>query len=85
MDELSQCLAALENPKYKWRTVDGVSRETGIPTETVRQLLESVPDKVIRSRIPDLEGRVLYTTRRHYRRTNSPLVRIMDSFRSTST
>ena len=57
---------ALEDPRWDWRTVEGLSRDTGLPLDYIRTTLESSSDEVIRSRTPDAEGRALYTTRRHY-------------------
>ncbi|MFQ5961142.1 MAG: hypothetical protein ACE5MG_07080 [Candidatus Methylomirabilales bacterium] len=75
-------LKALGNPKYNWRTCEGVSHETGIDVETVGRIVESMPDLIIRSRIPDEKGRPLYATRKHYKETHGLLDRFLDQFRS---
>ena len=85
MEERERVLAALANPRYSWRTVEGVSRDTGLDPGRVLQLIEDMPDLVIRSRIPDARGRVLYATREHYKKMHSPVERLFDQFRSTST
>ena len=36
----SEVLKALENPKFRWRTVGGVSGDTGIPDRAVREILQ---------------------------------------------
>lgn len=85
MTELERILTALANPSYRWRTIAGLSKETGIPESRVRELVEGTPDKVIRSRIPDAQGRPLYTTRAHYKQTHTAWERLVDQVRSTST
>jgi hypothetical protein len=72
-------LRALENPEWEWRTVTGVAAETGLDPEEVVGILEESPDEVIRSEVPDARGRPLYTTRRHYRRTQNVLNRFRRS------
>ena len=67
MEDKERVLAALANPRYSWRTVDGVGRETGLDSVQVLRIIEGMPDLVMRSRIPDAQGRALYTTRAHYR------------------
>ncbi len=85
MDDRQRVLVALSNPSYSWRTSEGVSRETGLDPARVLQIIEGMPDLVIKSRIPDAQGRALYATREHYRKTHSPVERFFDQFRSTST
>ncbi len=75
-------LEALSNPEYEWRTIDGVSRETGLDSAEVSSIVQDLPTLVLRSRIPDNKGRDLYTTRKHYRKTHGPVSRMLDQFRS---
>lgn len=65
-----QIIRALEDDRYEWRTVDGVSEQTGVPVVEVQDLLESLSQVIVRSSIPDETGRSLYTTRKHYRDTH---------------
>ncbi len=69
---------ALEDPHWDWRTVKGVANDTGLTEEKVRGLLESMTS-VLRSSVPDKEGRSLYTTRQHYKKRRS----FLDSLRTT--
>lgn len=69
---------ALEDPSWDWRTIKGVADDTGLPEEKVRELLES-SRSVLRSSVPDKEGRSLYTTRQHYKRRRT----FLDSLRAT--
>ena len=70
-NDRQQIIEALEDTRYDWRTVEGLSDQTGIPVQTVRDILEGLQQDVVRSSIPDELGRSLYTTRRHYRQTQS--------------
>ena len=72
-------IKALEDPRFEWRTVDGVAQETGLPEDEILRIIEAVPDEVIRSRDPDQRGRALYTTRRHYTQKRN----LLEWFRST--
>lgn len=71
-------LKALEDPRWDWRTVEGVARDTGIPENEVLAIIESSADEVIRSRVRDAQGRTLYATRQHYTNRRG----FLDSFRS---
>ncbi len=60
-------LKALAKPDYKWRTIAGVAKDTGIATDVVLKVLSATSDQVIKSSIPSADGRDLYTTRKHFR------------------
>ena len=79
MDSKTQVIAALENRKWDWRTVEGIARDTELSEQQILEILEASPNEIIRSRIPDAQGRALYTTRRHYAQRRG----ILDKFRST--
>ena len=57
---------ALENPNYRWRTVEGVASETGIPTQTIEAVIRKNIETVVKSSIPSTKGEALYTTRSHF-------------------
>ena len=71
---------SLQNPKFKWRSVDGVSKEANLDKDVVTKIIELLPNVVIRSRIPDKKGRALYATRKHYQESNSGISRLIDWF-----
>lgn len=69
---------ALQNPKYVWRTVEGIARETKLPPGDVLYALESdLSDSVVRSSIPDRKGRSLYATRDRYLKRRSVVNRVL--------
>jgi hypothetical protein len=65
-DAKEKIIRALEDEKWDWRTVEGVAKDAGLSPGAVSYILESDPDTFIRSRVPDKEGRPLYSTRDHY-------------------
>jgi hypothetical protein len=72
-------LKALADPQWDWRTAEGVAHEVGLSEDLVIRIIESLPEKIIRSRTPDRTGRALYATRSHYKERRG----FLDSFRST--
>jgi hypothetical protein len=70
---------ALEDERYDWRTIDGLSEQTGIPETKVKEVLASLEQVIVRSSIPDDSGRDLYTTRRHYRQTHGVGARFLSA------
>jgi hypothetical protein len=72
-------IRALEDPRYEWRTVEGLAEQTGLSATNLRQILEELNGEIIRSSVPDESGRALYTTRRHYRQTQGLGTRILSA------
>jgi hypothetical protein len=70
-EEVQAVLHALENPKYKWRTISGIAKEVGLSLETVHEVIAENKDQIVRSSVPSADGEALYTTRDHYRRSAS--------------
>jgi hypothetical protein len=70
--------AALQNPKFLWRTVEGIAKETKLPAGDILYVLEiDLSDRVIRSSLPDSKGRHLYGTRERYRKRRSLTNRVL--------
>lgn len=63
--------SALESEKYKWRTVEGIVKETGLDAVTVVGSLSANASTVMKSTISDRAGRDLFTTKEHYREKSS--------------
>lgn len=82
VDRTMRVRAALENPKYKWRTINGVAKEAGIDEVTARRVITDLGEQVVRSSIPSKTGEELYTTRRHYRQSEGFLVRMVAILRN---
>lgn len=65
-DEWENIRQALENPNFKWRTLEGVAKETGYDFTTLVSSLSTHDNLVVKSTIPSTTGQELYTTRHHY-------------------
>ena len=63
---------ALENPAFEWRTISGISEETGLAPEAVARVLAKYSDEIVRSRKVTKDSRALYTTRERFRDVASP-------------
>lgn len=70
---------ALENKKYKWRTVRGVAKELDTTDIRILELIKQRANEVIKSSIPAETGEDLYTTRVHYRKNESSYAKLISS------
>jgi hypothetical protein len=72
---------ALENPKYKWRTITGISKETLLKPEEVNIIINHLNKVgvVISSSDQGPNGEKLYTTRQNYLLKRSTISRILSS------
>ena len=60
-DAWQRIVNALGNPSYDFRTIDGLSEETGLPGQTIESLIESHKRAIRKANVLDREGRALYT------------------------
>ena len=68
---------ALENDKYKYRTLKGISRDAGVSVEVVKRDIASHSDSIVTLTRRNQNGEALYTTRSHYRKKASVGEKIM--------
>lgn len=61
--EMTGIFRALGNPKYTWRTIPAIAKETGLEAQAVREFLLASADDVIQSKVPSANGDDLFTTR----------------------
>ncbi len=73
---------AFENSKYEWRTIRGVSKETGLNQEVVKRYVTSHCEQMVKSSARNEKGERLYTTRAHYRGTASVFARISSALKN---
>ena len=59
--EWTKIRQALSDPEWDFRTIDGLSKATGVAQDRVVSLLASHPDEVRQSNLPDKQGHPLYT------------------------
>jgi len=69
---------ALRNPLFKWRSIEGISKETGIRPEKVKEFIDTAKAEIVQSVIPSEHGEKLYTTPDHWQEKAS----FWDEFRS---
>lgn len=72
-------IEALEDSRYDWRTLDGMSEQTGLERAQIRRIIDDLGSIIVRSSVPDEEGRALYTTRKHYNSTHGLGARLLDA------
>lgn len=81
-DDRVKVIKALENPKYKWRTVRGVAQESGLPEQRVGEIVSRTKGLVVQSSVPSTDGLPLYTTRRHLREKGTTVERLFGAFKN---
>jgi hypothetical protein len=63
--EAHRVFQALADPGWDFRTEEGISAETHLPVEQVREILMRHADLIRKSFVPGRNGRALYTLRDH--------------------
>jgi len=79
-EEMRKVLSAFNNQEHKWRTVRGVSVETGLSAPKVVAVIAGNRDKLLQSDIPSTQGEELYTTRDRYLQSAGPVAKMMGFF-----
>jgi predicted ArsR family transcriptional regulator len=71
-------ISSLEKDGYYWRAVDSIAKETGLQEAEIKAQLNDLIKEGIVVRAPrkDIHGRILYTTRKHYRKTRGFLTKL---------
>ena len=78
-DKQLKVLAALENPEYDWRTVDGIVTETGFSKEEVNLIFKTLEDDIVKSSFKSADGKSLFTSRKNYYKTKGILTRALSA------
>jgi predicted transcriptional regulator len=76
-----EIIKALEDDRFKWRTVHGIAKQTQLEPQLVMDTLANLSQKgiVIRSSRSE-DGAQLFTTRSYYKKVASPLERLAAGF-----
>lgn len=82
VNELDRVICALDDKKYKWRTISGVSKATGISTERVKELISENSELIIQSSALSPAGEPLFTTRSKHNKEASAWARIGSALRN---
>lgn len=77
-------LVALSDPKYDFRTLEGLAKATELSSDSVLVALGALGQKVRISNVTDPQGRVLYTLRNRPKKLRERLSELR-SFMSAST
>ena len=82
MDKLKIIISALENSQFKWRTLVGISQETGIPVSEVEGIMSANGNLIVKSSTRSIHGEELYTSRERFKKTASPLTKIFGALKN---
>ena len=80
--EEEQVFKALENPKYEWRTIDGIVKETGLSEDEVIKIIKKFDGLIIKSSIPSIDGKSLFTTRSKFRKKQPVFKQVYSIFKN---
>ena len=78
---------ALANPKFEFRTIEGIARETDLDETVIKKLLAEHEKDVRRGLSTDKKGRLIYTLRERnptFRELASNVVTIVSSSSSST-
>lgn len=75
-NETLAVMSALSETRYKWRTIAGISKETGISVEKVKDIISSHTDQVVQSSALSPEGEALFTSREKHQKETGTWSRI---------
>ena len=73
---------ALENSKFTWRTVRGISTEVKLPTQDVHQIIVSQGERIVVSSVPNTSGETLYASRVVHRKKASHFNRFVAAIKN---
>ncbi len=81
-EDVKDVFDKLDNPKYEWRTIEGISKEAGIDPHIVQKVLRAKGNKIIKSAYLSNSGEELYTTRRKFKKSSSFLKKMIGAVKS---
>lgn len=80
-EKTDNVLKSLENPKYKWRTIEGISKEIGESINDIWEIIDQNSDVVIESSVRSNKGLRLFTTKKHFENTSSSIEKLFGAFK----
>lgn len=81
-DQIKAVLKALGNEKFNWRTIDGVSQETGLSAEQIIAALNAASDKIVKSSSRSPDGKALFATREHFRKNAGTFEKLLGAIKN---
>lgn len=79
---INSVLEALSKPEFKWRTIEGISKETGLKSELVLKAIAEAADQIVKSPTPSEKVVDLYTTRKHFRENATISERLLGAIKN---
>ncbi|MGB0743040.1 MAG: hypothetical protein ACPGSB_00810 [Opitutales bacterium] len=77
----TKVLNALEKEGYRWRTLAGIAKETGLPVHQVKHIIfNDLSGDVVRASVRSKGGKQLFTTKRHYLKNSTPKQKFRAAF-----
>ncbi len=73
---------AFDNSKYTWRTVRGISKETGLNRESITGYIYAHGDDLVKSSSRNKRGELLFSSRKKYREKSGVLKRISSAMKN---
>lgn len=71
---------ALENPEYVWRTIDGLLKDTPLTSDQIHSVLgELTVNGELVTATSEVDGKMLFTTRKHYQEKENPWNKLLSS------
>jgi hypothetical protein len=77
-EALQRITRAIADSKFRWRTLRGIAKDSGVPVPQVSELLER-SDAFIRARTANKSGQPLYTTKDKHRTETSVGQRVINA------
>ncbi|MEO9385868.1 hypothetical protein [Chromobacterium phragmitis] len=81
-DAEEKILKALENPKFKWRTIGGIAKEAKVSPDIVRAVVTQRSERIVKSSVPNTKGEPLFTLREKHRVQTSAFRRLVSALKN---
>jgi uncharacterized protein (UPF0264 family) len=75
-------IKSLENENFDWRTIDGISNETGLDPLVIHQIISQDNEDIVQLSAVTKDGKNLFTTREKFSKTASPTQKIMGALKN---
>ena len=80
--DAERVISALNDTNYKWRTISGIAKSTGIPADKVKRILSENGGSIIQSSALSPAGETLFTTRERHNKESSTWSKISSALRN---
>lgn len=80
-DEVAKVMGALDDKRFKWRTLKGIVRESGLDPDKVMTIIRCREDLVAQSSVPSDKGDELFTSRHNLGSSANTMSRLLGAFK----